>query len=444
MSVDPEKCPAGKNTLEPAELPLESSLANTSIGNDVASAELYFPDGGHKAWLTVLAGWLTLFSTIGVISGFSVFESYYSTTELSTYTPSEISWIGSLQIWGCFGFGLWSGRLSDSRGPRFPLAAGTVFTVLGTMMASISKKYYQFILSQGICSAIGLGFSFTPAIAVQSQWFLRRRAFVGGLVMSGQNVGGVIWPILVNQLINYNGLSWGWTMRIIGFMQLACMVAATLLIQPRFPSLPTQPIPIRQFFTDRRTIMFTVATLITFFGIYIPYFYISLYGTQWGMSASSSFYLSAILNAGAFVGCYAFPVVAKSKMGCFNSLTFVAFGCAITAFGWIGTRNNAGITAWCVIYGFLSGAIQALFSPCISHLSPKPSLIGTWNGLCITVVSFAVLGTGPIAGRMLDNTGDINYVPMQIFTAVCLIVASVIYLGTTLCLPRVSSLAIVG
>jgi hypothetical protein len=162
-----------------------------------------------------------------------------------------------------------------------------------------------------------------------------------------------------------------------------------------------------------------------------------------------AFYLSSILNAGAFFGCYIFGLGADRGLGAFNALTAVAIGCAVTAFGWIGTQNNAGLIIWTVIYGFLSVAVEALFSPCISILAPEPGLIGTWNGMslldtlqlnrinriqlgiCITVVSFAVLGARPIAGRLYDNALG-TYLSMQLFTGVFLTVASVLYLATRL------------
>lgn len=75
-------------------------------------------------------------------------------------------------------------------------------------------------------------------------------------------------------------------------------------------------------------------------------------------------------------------------MGRFNALTAVTFGCAVIGFGWIGVRDNAGIIVWSVFYGFVSGAVQALFSPCVSHLAPTPALIGTWNG------EYHLVGTG--------------------------------------------------
>lgn len=272
-----------------------SADANGPTPED-ASTELTFPDGGYKAWLTVAGGFLAQISSIGFLSAFSVFQSYYGAT-MPSQSASNISWIGSLQIFGCFFLGLWSGRLSDKRGPKLPLALGTFFMVFGTMMASISNSYYQFVLSQGLCSAIGFGLAFTPALAVQSQWFLKKRGFVVGLVMSGQNIGGqakfpvnlpfhfwrkplltlsfipigVIWPVIVDQLINKRQLSLGWTLRTIGFLQLFLMVIATLLVSPRFPQIPREPIPAKQFLTDKRTSLFTLSTLIFFFAIYIPY-----------------------------------------------------------------------------------------------------------------------------------------------------------------------------
>lgn len=156
--------------------------------------ESLYPDGGVHAWCTALAGFLAFIASIGFMSGGSVFQSYYITTALPSSSPSDIAWIGSVQLWGCFFFGIWAGKLSDRYGPVWPFGVGGFFMVFGMMMASISKEYYQFLLSQGFCVAFGMGLIFTPALAIQSQWFMRRRGVVVGAVMSGQNVGGM-FPI---------------------------------------------------------------------------------------------------------------------------------------------------------------------------------------------------------------------------------------------------------
>jgi len=60
---------------------------------------------------------------------------------------------------------LLSGRLFDQYGPRLPIAIGSFMHVFGIMMTSLSTKYYQFVLSQSICSGIGASLIFTPVIA---------------------------------------------------------------------------------------------------------------------------------------------------------------------------------------------------------------------------------------------------------------------------------------
>ncbi|KAE8419839.1 major facilitator superfamily domain-containing protein [Aspergillus pseudocaelatus] len=426
--------------LKPSIRHLESSGCETQEERDSipapACASDFFPDGGYRAWLNVVAGWLTLFASIGFTNGLSVFQSYYSLTILSAYSPSDIAWIGSIQFWGCFFFGLWAGRLSDKYGPRIPLGIGTCFLVLGIMTASVSTKFYQLILSQGLCIGLGSGLVFPPAVAIQSQWFLKKRGFVVGLVMSGQNLGGVVWPIVVNQLIEYDGISLGWSLRIIGFLQLFLMVIATLLVQARFHDIPQEPLPLKAFATNVHTVLFTLSTVVFFLGIFVPYFFVSSYGMKWGASTGEALYLSSILNAAAFFGCYAWGIAADAWMGHFDTLTLAAFCAAITTFGWIGVRTYTGTVAWSVAYGFMSGGVQALFSPCLSYLAPSPALIATWNGIFLTILSLPVLGTGPIAGRLLSNTQDDNYLPMQLFTGIVAIVGSFLFLATRFAVSR--------
>jgi nitrate/nitrite transporter NarK len=55
------------------------------------------------------------------------------------------------------------GKIFDDYGPRYLLLSGTFFHVFGLMMTSLSKKYYQFLLSQAVCSAIGASCVFYPA-----------------------------------------------------------------------------------------------------------------------------------------------------------------------------------------------------------------------------------------------------------------------------------------
>lgn len=76
----------------------------------------------------------------------------------------------------------------------------------------------------------------------------------------------------MNNLINVDGISFGWSLRVIGFLQLLLMVSATLLMQRRF-TLSTEQLqfPMVKFIKSGRTMLFTLAMFIAFLGIYIPY-----------------------------------------------------------------------------------------------------------------------------------------------------------------------------
>ena len=87
-----------------------------------------------------------------------------------------------------------SGYLFDNYGPRLPIFIGGLLHVFGLMMASLSTKYYQIMLSQSICSALGASALFTAATSPVGSWFLKRRALAFGIVASGSSLGGVILP----------------------------------------------------------------------------------------------------------------------------------------------------------------------------------------------------------------------------------------------------------
>jgi len=56
-----------------------------------------------------------------------------------------------------------AGKFVDDFGPRWPILMGSALHIFGLMMVSISDKYYQFFLAQGVCSAIGCSFLFYPS-----------------------------------------------------------------------------------------------------------------------------------------------------------------------------------------------------------------------------------------------------------------------------------------
>lgn len=168
-------------------------MSDTSLekGNEGPTAEApkvappTVPDGGLQAWLTVAGASVALFVSFGWVNCIALFQSEYQTNQLKGYSSSDVSWITSIEckytmciishpddltvvVFFMLSTSPVSGRLFDSYGPHVPIAIGSFLHVFGLMMASLSTKYYQLILSQSVVSGIGSSLIFTPAMTAVS------------------------------------------------------------------------------------------------------------------------------------------------------------------------------------------------------------------------------------------------------------------------------------
>lgn len=106
----------------------------------------------------------------------------------------------------------------------------------------------------------------------------------------------------------------------------------------------------------------------------------------------------------------------------------VSSATAILVFCWMSVNSSSGLYAWSVFYGFFAGGIQSLFPAALSLLSDDMSKIGVRTGMVFTVVSFAVLTGSPIAGSIIDKSG--NYKGAQGFAGASLAMGSAFLLAS--------------
>lgn len=152
------------------------------------------PNGGLVAWTQVGMGFLLVFNGFGYISSFGLFQAYYATT--LNRPSSDISWVGSIQIFLLFFIGTISGRAMDAGYFRSLVVSGCLMQLLGVFATSGATKYWQLFLAQGLVQGLGNGLLFTPTVALVSVYFSTRRAFALGLTACGAPVGGVVFPLV--------------------------------------------------------------------------------------------------------------------------------------------------------------------------------------------------------------------------------------------------------
>lgn len=93
----------------------------------------------------------------GTIITFGEYQAYYEREELFQQTPSNISWIGSVQSLAVFAMGAVIGPVYHRGYLKLLLLRGFFAIAFGHIMLSLCQDYWQVILAQGLVVGIGGG-----------------------------------------------------------------------------------------------------------------------------------------------------------------------------------------------------------------------------------------------------------------------------------------------
>ncbi|KAK4925646.1 hypothetical protein LTR66_016389, partial [Elasticomyces elasticus] len=252
------------------------------------------PDGGWHAWTQSVLVHLVIFNTWGFINSFGLFQSYYTLTA-HIGSPSAVSWIGTIQVWILFFLGAFSGRALDAGFFRATFMVGSIIYMIGMFMLSLCTTYWQIFLAQGLCLGVGGGLIFVPSIALVSTYFLRRRAAALGVAVTGSATGGLVFPAIAETLLPT--LGFGWTVRVMAFVQLFGFVICALFLKPRLPPRKSGPLVEWSAFTELPYALYLSAGFCFFLSVYIGFFFVTSFARDIiGFSARSSINLLMAMN----------------------------------------------------------------------------------------------------------------------------------------------------
>jgi len=204
------------------------------------------PDGGVVAWTQLFCAWLAIMNFWGFVNSFGAFQPYYES--ILPEPASTISWIGSVQACLMFSLGIITGRALDRGWFRPTVAVGIAIQLLGIFALSFSHTYWQFLLTQGFCTGVGGGIFFVPIMGLCSTYFSTHRGIAIGIITTGNSLGAVIYPVVVRQLLGKIGF--GWTIRVLGFLNVVCLLIALAFMKPRLPPRKAGPLIEWEAFTD--------------------------------------------------------------------------------------------------------------------------------------------------------------------------------------------------
>lgn len=381
------------------------------------------PDGGWRAWSQVLAAHLINAMTWGYAATFGVYQLHY--VDSMALPSAQVSWIGSVQIFLTFAICAVSGRLSDAGYARETVAGGCFLAVLGTFMTSLATEYWQIFLAQGVCTGLGLGIAFMPALSVTSSYFKRNRSFALAVAAVGTSVGSLIFPSTVQYLTPQIGFPWA--VRCAAFVALVVCAAACMLLKPYLPARKAGPWVEWEAFRELPYVLFALGAFLNFYAMYFGFFYVSEMprvprGSTWGsvdllgqinsyarniigFSSIDSVTLLLVTNA---LGIPTRPVVgylANNYFGPINVFVCSTVFLSTMFYSWIGVTTRTGMYIFCAFFGVAVSANQGTFVASLASLTRDPRKMGIRFGMVETLCSFATLAGPPTAGAIIDRSG---------------------------------------
>ncbi|KAJ3578843.1 hypothetical protein NPX13_g1717 [Xylaria arbuscula] len=392
-----------------------------------------FPDGGLTAWLVVVGAWGCYFSSYGFVTSSGVFQDYYETHFLRDYSPSEISWILSIQAFFVSASAPFCGVFFDRHGPRLLVLVGSALITLGLFTLSASTQYYQIFLSQSVSCGLGMGMVFHGSVNATSTWFLKRRGLALGVASAGSGVGGVILPILFDRLVERLGFPW--TVRIMGFLILGIQIIACLTVRSRLEHKP-KPFNIINFsrpFRDKSFTLNSAACFAGMLGTLIPFNYLKVASLTANVPPYLASYLLSIISASSIIG-RVLPLWAGDHVGPFNTIAFLMlYGSILVLALWIpAAANVSAIIAFTALFGIPLGCFNAIIPALVGKISEIEE-IGFRVGTTFFAVSIAALIGNPIAGLLIGQgwtEGAASYNGLKLFCGLSIAISGLLFAVT--------------
>ncbi|KAJ7130312.1 MFS general substrate transporter [Mycena epipterygia] len=360
------------------------------VVTQTSNSALTFPEGGSAGWLTVLGSALILFSTFGVSLSFGVLEDHYTRIFLNESSASGVSWIGNIKLLlAKLVLSRPQGKLFDDGHFRLLMISGTTVYLFSFFMLSICEPnhYYQVFLSQGVGMGIGMGLLFVPAVSLPSHYFRAKRSLVMGMVFAGSSLGGVVFPIILNHLINGPvGFAWGIS-RTVAFITAILLVIGNLLTKPRLPTkkerAPEDNAVLKLILKDFPYWLSVGGACLVLWGLFFPYFYLQLYAVLHGVDKGMAFYTITVLNAATIFG-RTIPNFIADKYGALN----VAIPMTTVSGGLVFAMLNLQSVGSLFVFAAFYGCENLVFL--VSRI-----------GIAMFILSLPLLTGAPITGAFL-------------------------------------------
>ncbi|KAJ3367300.1 hypothetical protein HDU91_001538 [Kappamyces sp. JEL0680] len=412
-----------------------------------------YPDGGRDAWLVVMASFIIHIATVGVLSSFGVYLQAYAADPTffgGPHTNLALSFLGSMGNSGIGCFGMLSAHLGNRFGLRTVTVVGAFCMAASLVLSSFCTQYWQLFLCQGILYSMSYPLAYFPSVNIIAQWFSpRRKGLALGIATAGAGAGGFVLSPFVRFMIANYGIAWA--LRAEGILIGLLTLFSAIFMKTRSPvseskepgSIHISPaFELGQLLKNPKFWRIFGLPFFVAFGYFCPFFYLSRFAVQNGMTPTQGALLTAFTNAANGLGRAGLGWVGD-YFGTLNTLWLSVLLSSFTIFFiWPFSTSFALLTVFAIAYGFLIGGYFALMPKAISQCIGIDHIAQVTGVVYFGLFFGHLLGT-PLLGMMLDalattdshGISTTSFLPaflfsgLMIFAGSCSILADKLYVG---------------
>ncbi|PWY73003.1 MFS general substrate transporter [Aspergillus heteromorphus CBS 117.55] len=315
-------------------------------------------DRGVDAWLFLAACFVMEALVWGFAFTYGIFQAYY--TQLPEFSSS-----GNIALVGTCAMGIMYLDLpfvfaAYRQWPQYQrrgCGAGVLVMCLALGLSSLSTNVTHLIVTQGVCYAVGGSIAYSPCILLMEDWFDKRKGLAFGVMWAGTGLGGVVLPIVMEQLLN----RYGFRTALRAFAIALFLLAAPLVyfVKPRVPVAKNRvspPPPNLRFILSSTFVLFELCNIVEALGFFLPSLYLPTYAGMIGASKSLQALTVILFNFASVVGCVLMGAIVD-RLDVTVCILVSTVGSTVGVFLiWGFSVSLAPLFIFAIVYGLFAGS----------------------------------------------------------------------------------------
>lgn len=401
------------------------------VFTDQTTGEVILPPDKGYAWVMVGATILVMFSSWGCNAAFGVFLSFFlSNNTFPNATKYDYALIAGFPVALGQGMAPLSLILMRVIGIRPTMLIGTAFMLAGFLWASFATHLWELYVSQGVFVGLSISLIANPPTTCIPGWFLKKRAAAMGMVYLGTGLGGLVYGLASNKMLQDNGNS-AMCYRMLAITCTCSCLISICLVKERIPTKPSGIkskkaiiLEFKKFFDGKIIRRPTVLLIAMWFNLAIfaytlMVFTLASYAVARGMSQHQGSTLTSLLNAGQTIGRPLMGVMGD-RFGRVNVTSFLTCILCIYIFAfWITAHTFVQLIFFSIMIGLSVGVANVMNGVLIADMVEPHEFLAAWG--FVTYSGSPLFLVSELIAQALtepDRKGN-PYLHTQIFTGFC-------------------------